>query len=418
MVADEYLDRAMGYPPCMNLLGLQAAHNSAWISAISRADAGALPKWAISRKANISHRKLASDAMVVEYDVDPQAPNAGLPTLMDVPGITEADLKLMEQTEAAMESTSGVNAVVRGKSEGKSGADNALIQAQAVQSQSRFMQAYVASARSDALGTIELFQTFADEERTISVIGEDEAPTIEYVSKDSIRAVKGVEVEQGDPVTRTAAGRLSLANNLAERFPQQVDAERFMEVVSTGRLEPIWRAQQNEVRLIRAENVALAKGNPPAPGAQPMMAPDPQTGQVAPVPPRGQVQAAICDNHMAHIREHLSLLSSPSLRSNQQLTTAVLAHVQEHEMLWMQLLARPALLAATGQPPPPIPGGMPGPGGPSPGAPASDAPGSEAQGQKPKPDQASVAGADVGGMPRAPKNPANGQPAQINQGPQ
>lgn len=420
MVADEHLDRALGYPPCQNLLGLQAAHNAAWIAGITRADAGALPKWAISRKCNVEHRKLGSDGMVIEYDIDPQAVAASIPVLMQVPSITEADLALIDRTESAMESQSGVNAVVRGKSEGKSGADNALIQAQAVQSQSRFMQAYTSSARSDALGTIECFQTFADDERTISVIGEDEAPTIEYVSKEKIKDVRSVEVSLGDPVSRTAAGRMALADSLAEKFPRQVDADRYMEVVSTGRLDPIWRAQQNEVRLIRSENISLAKGNPIVKDVGPeeiaawtaMAQQAAAAGMPPPPPPQPQrtVQAAICDNHMAHIREHLALLSSPSLRSNQVFAKAVLDHVQEHELMWMQLIERPALLAATGQPPPPMPG-MPAPTEGDEHSGASDAPGS---GGAPKAEKASVAGADVGGMPSAPKNAATGEPAQIN----
>jgi hypothetical protein len=188
---------------------------------------------------------------------------------------------------------------------------------------------------------------------------------------------------------RTFAMRRQVASELLERFPQQITPDQYLAFMSAGRLEPLYKSQRNQIRLIRSENAALAKGQP--------------------------VQALIADCHMEHIREHLALLSSPALRADPQLAAMVLAHVTEHETLWQELGMRPALLAATAQPPPPPPAMMPGMMGPAANGPPPDA--NAPPQQEPGAPRAHVAGGpeEVAGvqMPAMPKNPANGEPAQM-----
>jgi hypothetical protein len=94
------------------------------------------------------------------------------------------------------------------------------------------------------------------------------------------------------------------------------------------------------------------------------------------------------DNHPLHIREHLTVLASPDARANPEVVANVRMHVQAHLQLWKT--ADPALLAALGVMPPPMPmlppgmapGGPPGPGAPPPaGAP----PGAGIPGAQPNP---------------------------------
>ena len=59
------------------------------------------------------------------------------------------------------------------------------------------------------------------------------------------------------------------------------------------------------------------------------------------------------DNHSLHIREHRAVLDDPGARQNPRVVEATLAHLAEHEQLWMEVSMRPAILQATQQQPSP-----------------------------------------------------------------
>lgn len=391
MVAQEILDTPIGYSESANMLGPQAALNAAASNGLTSSDAGSVPKWAVPRGANVGVESLAPNMRVVYYDPQPQAPNGGMPELLRTPEWRDVHATQIQVWRETLQIMSGVNAVVRGQSEGKSGADNALIQAQAIQYMNGDVRAYSDTVRSVALGIVEVLQAFAEEERLLRIVGEDESPTVTYFKGSDLRDIRHVEVDLGDPVMRTMQGRRAIASELLERFPQQITPEQYLAFIGTGRLEPLWKAQRNQVRLIRAENASLAKGQP--------------------------VQALISDCHMEHIREHLAQLSSPALRAQPALVEATLAHVMEHETLWGMLGMRPALLAATAQPPPPPPPGMGMPMGGPDGPPPQDGPPPDGPAGEP----ASVPGGPeaVAGveMPRMPRNAATGEPAMQPEGP-
>jgi hypothetical protein len=386
MAPQDMLDTAIGYARAANLLGPQAALNAAAINGLTSSDAGSVPKWAMPKGADVSVDDVAPNMRVVYYTPNAQMPNGGAPELMMTPQFTEAHIRQIDVWKDTLQRLSDINAVVRGESEGKSGADNALIQAQAIQAMGPYEKAFTECGRSLALGIIECMQRFADDERMVRVVGEDEAPTLAYFRKDDLSAIRYVEVDLGDPAMRTFGMRKQVATELREAG--DITAEQYLAFLGTGRLDPLWKAQRNQVRLIRSENAALAKGS--------------------------QVPTLIADCHLDHIREHLALLSSPTLRAQPQLTQVVLTHVMEHETQWVELSMRPALLAATNQAPAP-PGPMAGPpvGGPQP-PPDANAP----PGQQPA-ERAQVGGVqEVAGvpLPSAPKNAATGVPAQVNGG--
>lgn len=385
MVASEHLDTAIGHTSNVDLLGPQSALNASAINGLTAMDAGSRPTWALARGSNVDVSQLSQGAM--HYTPLPQVEGNGVPQLVEKPQLNESHLRGMELWTQKMQSLSGVNAVARGESQGKSGADNALLQAQAVQYQSGNVRALANCARSLGLGIIEILQRFATTERMVRIVGEDESPSLTYFTGADLADVRHVEVDLGDPAMRTMGRRKEVASELVERFPNQVTVEQYLAFLSSGRLEPLYKAQRNQIRLIRAENSALAKGE--------------------------QVPALISDSHLDHIKEHTSLLSSPALRTDQALVAGVLAHVQEHELLWQQMGMRPALIAATGQSPapPPMGGPMPPPGGGGPGGPPQ---GPQDQ-QGPQAERASLAGApdEVSGV-KLPSMPAgvaaDGQP--------
>lgn len=397
MMPQEAKDTAIPRALNWDLLGPQAALNAAWSNGLTSSDAGSVPKYAVARDAGVDVKRLSPNMTAVYYDAKPQLPDAGIPRLMDVPEFKAAHVAQIDACRQTMERLSNVNAVARGESEGKSGADNALLAAQTQQNLSSYRLALVTCAKSVGLGIIEGLQSFATDERMIRVFGEDETWSVSYFKSDDLSDVSDVEVEMGDPLTRTLAGRKEMIDMLSERWPDQFTPQSVIAAVATGRFEPLYKAQRNSIRLIRAENQKLMKG---------------------------EVQPVVkTDCHADHIREHLALLSSPAIRADDTIVSTVLSHVGEHSFLWTMMAAtEPNLLAATGQQPPPMPampGAPAGPGGP-PGGPEapSDGPGSAGAGPQ---QRANVGGRTEGPggvpLPAAPKNAGTGQPAPMPAGP-
>lgn len=398
MYAEEIKGTPLGYSLNWSLLGPQAALNACVSNGVTSMDAGSVPKWAIARGSNTKVEDLGPNARAVYYDANPQMPDGGLPRLMQTPELRDSHIKGEELARARLERLSGINAVVRGQSEGKSGADNALLDAKATQYMGPYSKAYARTTRSVALGLVECLQVFADRDRMIGIVGEDEAPSLEFFSGDDIAEIRKIEVELGDPAMRSPQGRMAIADKLAERYPDKIDAEQYIAFVSGGRLEPLLKAPRNSIRLIKGENAQLSKGVP-----QPV---------------------AKSDQHACHISEHLAILSTPAVRRDPAIMQAVFNHVNEHYSKWLQIsMEEPYILLATGQQPAPAPMTMGGPGappgGPQPGAPPppgggppppTDAPGSAPNGAAPQGAPQELGAGGVA-MPSMPKNAATGEQA-------
>jgi hypothetical protein len=287
-----------------------------------------------------------------------------------------------------MEIVSGVNSVRRGNAASmgasSSGAKLALVDAKFYESIVGLQRSFKAFASSVATAIVQLYQDFAKAEQTVSVAGKDKRVAAKTFTGDGIRKVLRVEVEMGDPLSRTASGRLQIAEMLlaamgSDGRPMIKTPEQFIQVVTTGRLDPLVQGQASELDNIKAENEMLGDGQPP--------------------------QVFIYDNHPLHIQEHYSVMASPESRSDEAVTSATLEHMAEHLALWQQ--APLDGLAARQIPPPPsltmmappAPGGSDGTKPPEPGAQSStEAPGPAEAGPQPN-------------MPRMPTNPQSGEPA-------
>jgi hypothetical protein len=138
-------------------------------------------------------------------------------------------------------------------------------------------------------------------------------------------------IDMGNPLARTTAGRINLAENLLQagfiKTPEQ-----YMQVINTGQIEPMIEGQTAELMLIKSENESLNEGRNPG--------------------------VVLTENHMLHIKEHKSVLSSPEAKEDANTVGATLAHIQMHvESL---RTGDPNLLMLLGQQPLTPPGMPPG----------------------------------------------------------
>jgi hypothetical protein len=123
----------------------------------------------------------------------------------------------------------------------------------------------------------------------------------------------------GNPLQRTTAGRVQVAQDMLEKGMLKTPEEYLM-VVETGRLEPLIENERNELLLIRAENEKIMQGeNPPV---------------------------MVTDNHPLHIKSHCAVTASPDMRSDPNVITAQTNHMQMH--IDQMRTADPDLLAVLG----------------------------------------------------------------------
>jgi hypothetical protein len=296
--------------------------------------------------------------------------------------------KLLEMLEGLCETLSGVNSVARGNPDGElkgaSGAAMALLQSMTIQFNSGLQQSYAELLEGVGDDIVATYRCKATMPQVALVAGEHNRSYVKTFLGADLDPVDRVFVNMGNPAAKTPAGRLQLAENMADRGYIK-SADEYIEVVTSGRIEPALESEQSRRLLIRAENEKLKNGEP--------------------------VKVLISDLHHEHVPEHLSTLDDPDTRDDEALTAAVLAHVQEHLDLWPQV--PPGMAMLLGIPPPPMPA-MPPPGAPGEpppeegAAPSGPAPKDSAPPPPPEGPQPTA-----GPMPEMPTDPLSGQQAQV-----
>jgi hypothetical protein len=419
----EELDEAMGYSDAWDLLALQSALNSNEGAMLTVSDVGGVPNWIARRGQQVDSRMLAGGLRIVEHDSEP---GEDPPGLAEMPEIKDTQFKYSEHLTAKMQRNSGINGVVRGDPDEniKSGAYAALVASMAVQANSAQQRAYAKLMRSVLNGRLKLYQLNASEERIIEIAGKDTLGHVRSFTSKDLSRIRRVRVELANPILRTIQGKKEIADKLVELYgPAIISPDRYLAFQQTGRLDDLENQEASEKVNARRENEMMreAAQNPQVQQAQAMV----QQAQAAPVDPMAmqvsmqaaQVlaanvpQAAVCDLHDIHIREHFAEIRDPAVRidpAHEQFRALLLAHVQAH--VQMRKNADPDLLAATGQRP-----AMPSmPEGPPMGAPPNGGPGGPPPPEGPPPEAVAPGATDVSGgappnMPQMPINPANGQ---------
>lgn len=391
---DEIADRAMGSTTAWDLLGVAEMIDSAESSMASVSDAYGTNIILEPEGADLDVTPIDPALKRARYKPIPEAEP---PRMLEQRGVTPSQIDYAGHLIQQAGALSGVNSSVRGEDEssGRSGAFLAMRQATAVQYLSRFQGSYTDLVEEVATRVVECYQTFAKSERLIDVTGTDEAVVAKRFTGEDIASVRRVRVKLGNPVMRTIAGKMEVADKIfdPQLFPEPLTREQYIGFLTTGRYDPITRSLRSSSIAIKAEGEALLRGEP--------------------------VTALATDHHAAHIREHAALLDGRArMGLDEAVIAAVSAHIAEHGEQWTLLTqTNPALLAATGQQPAPMAmmPGAPGPGGEPPpsGGPPPGPPGPSEQGPPPPEGGAPAPIAPAGGpspLPTLPTVPGGGTP--------
>lgn len=341
---DEETGTIFGYTVGFDLLAVQEGIDILYSTVISNQSTFGVQNILVPKGHDISTSQMSGGLNVMEYDKD-----IGKPEALNLTQTPPEIFNFIKDLERTQETLSYVNSVARGNPEAslKSGAALALVQSQAIQATMNLQQSYVRLVENVGTGTIKILQAFAAVPRVAQIAGKSNRPLMREFTGQDLSGINRVMVDMGNPLTRTTAGKVNLADALAER--NMIDnPDQYIQVITTGRLEPVIEGKQAQLLLIKSENEKLADGE-----AQ---------------------RALITDNHAKHILEHTTVLSNPEIRQDptNPIVAITLAHIQEH-MNMMQDPSVQQLMQVLHQEAPPAPLAPPGMPQGAPVGPAMDA---------------------------------------------
>lgn len=367
----DFIGTPYGYSVAFDLLALQDVVDSLYSIIVTNQSTFGVQNILLPQGHNIGFSQLSGNLNILEYD-----PAAGKPEALNLTATPAEIFNFVNKVEATMETISGVNSVARGNPEAnlRSGNALALIQSMAIQFNSGLQQSYAQLIEDVGTATITTLRDFAATPRIAMIVGKNNRSYLKEFKGSDLDQINRVVVDVGNPLAKTTAGKLEMANNLLQQGLIKTPEDYIM-VMKTGNLDTMLDGTTSELALMDMENERLRDGV--------------------------VVHATILDSHVLHIKEHKSVINSPEARENNEVVQATLAHIQEH--INMLKTADPNLMQILGQPSlqqPQQQGQMPPPGGPAPkggGAPSNP--------QATDPNAAD----NVPGLPSLPKNPLSGQ---------
>ena len=397
LIPERQHDTASGDTPVADLLCLQEVYDMCWSALLTPIDALGVQNVSVPEGQDIDVEMISRGLQLLKYQPMPGMPNGGKPEPLLLLRTPEELWKLVELIPQVMQRISGINSVTRGAPDSNIKAGNyaALISAQAQQYHGPLARGVLRHHEQIGTMILETLRTYATTKRVAEIGGLDRQTAVrEFVGSDL--TIERVSLDMANPLTRQMAGRLEVAQLLLAQPGMIQSPEQFLQLLATGRIEPMYRAQQSQLSLIKRENERLADGKEPP--------------------------VALVDRHDLHIAEHAAVINDPDLRARRpDVMQAVLNHLMEHVAQAATIHQTPALALATGQRiPPQMAGPMPPPGpapvpegGPSPGSlpRTGDAP------PQREPGRAQVPGsAPSDALPMMPTNPATGQRVQPGAG--
>lgn len=296
------------------------------------------------------------------YNIWRYPPGAQKPEAINFASFPPDALKYRDALAAGQRQLLGLNDVALGQPQtAQMNAEAfAVLASMAVQQQGPFQQAWTRALEQIGTSILKTYARRVTQERMLKITGK---ATKNLYSESrwngkQLEPVDAVQVEIGNPLEQTPAGRGALMQTMMQVPGAITSPEQVVEVATTGRLEPAVRATRDALRLLQWEYEQLMEGK---------------------LPP-----VHIFQDHKLHARENVAVLSSPQGLEDPRVVKVVQAHINEHYCMEyglpsgadpmadpLYLMRMRALLGqlppagmapdpmAAGGAPPPAPGGPP-----------------------------------------------------------
>jgi hypothetical protein len=297
LVMSEIMGTPYGYSDMFDVYPIQEAINSLYSSILTNQTANAVQNIWVKPGSDFNVESIVGGMNIVE--------SAEKPESLQLTQTPKEVFDFVMMLEKLGETLSGVNSVTRGNPEAslRSGNALALVQSMSLQYMSGFQKNYVRFIEQMGTSLINILKDFAMTPKMIALVGRNNRPLLKEFTGDMIKDINRVVVDVGNPLARTTAGRVQMAEQLLQMGMIKNPQQYFM-IMNTGRLDPMFESDMSEILLIKKENEFLLEGK--------------------------KVTAALLDAHRQHIMEHKAVASDPELRLNPALVENLYEHIQEH----------------------------------------------------------------------------------------
>lgn len=317
MSPNEILGTAFGYSNLFDLLPLQEGINHLYSSIMSNNIAFATQNLFVRSGANIDVTNLGGGLNIIQGTEKPEP--------LNLLGTSPETFSFLSILEGKMEQLSGINSVTRGTPDPaqnlRSGNSLALVQSMAIQFQSGLQNQYVQLVEDLGVALLEILQDYATAPRVASIVGINNKQYLVQFKGTDIDQINRVIVDVANPLSRTTAGRVQMAEQLMQMKPEEFSIQQYAQVINTGRLDGMMESPVDQSNLIQAENERLMQGT--------------------------AVPALVIDDHKEHILRHRTVLNDIDIRLDEEKSAAIFAHIQEH--IEFARSTDPAVLIMTNQ---------------------------------------------------------------------
>ena len=319
-----------GYSNLFDLLPLQEGINHLYSSIMSNNIAFATQNLFVRSGANIDITNLGGGLNIIQGTEKPEP--------LNLLGTSQETFNFLSILEGKMEQLSGVNSVTRGTPDPaanlRSGNSLALVQSMAIQFQSGLQNQYVQLVEDLGIAILEILKDYAMAPRVASIVGVNNKQYLIQFKGSDISEINRVLVDVGNPLARTTAGRVQMAEQLMQMKPDEFSIQQYAQVINTGRIDGMMESPVDQSNLIQQENERLIQGI--------------------------EVPALVIDDHKEHILRHRTILNDIDIRMDDERASVIFAHIQEH--IDFARSTDPAVLTMTNQQqlPPKPPEAQPG----------------------------------------------------------
>lgn len=319
MSPNEILGTAFGYSNLFDLLPLQEGINHLYSAIMSNNIAFATQNLFVRSGSNIDITNLGGGLNVIQGNEKPEP--------LNLLGTSQETFSFLSTLESKMEQLSGINSVTRGTPDPaanlRSGNSLALVQSMAIQFQSGLQNQYVQLVEDLGVAIIEILQDYAMAPRVASIVGVNNRQYLVEFKGSDIDQINRVIVDVGNPLARTTAGRVQMAEQLMQMKPEEFSIQQYAQVINTGRIDGMMESPIDQSNLIQAENERLIKGI--------------------------SVPALVIDDHKEHILRHRTILNDIDIRTDETRAKIIYDHIQEH--IDLARSTDPGVLTMTNQQP-------------------------------------------------------------------
>ena len=330
MSPNEILGTAFGYSNLFDLLPLQEGINHLYSAIMSNNIAFATQNLFVRSGANLDITNLGGGLNVIQGSEKPE--------VLNLLGTSQETFNFLSILEGKMEQLSGINSVTRGTPDPaqnlRSGNSLALVQSMAIQFQSGLQNQYVQLVEDLGVAILEILQDYATTPRVASIVGVNNKQYLVSFKNTDIADINRVLVDVGNPLARTTAGRVQMAEQLMQMKADEFSIQQYAQVINTGRIDGMLESPIDQSNLIQMENERLMQGI--------------------------SVPALVIDDHKEHILRHRTILNDIDIRMDDERAAVIFNHIQEH--IDFARSTDPAVLTMTNQQQlPPAPQAAPAP---------------------------------------------------------